>query len=445
MLILQKYRFKSAVLVFIIIGSLPASGSVINYLSGNNKENPNRFRTGIIPALAYDSDVGLRYGAVINIFDYRDMSYDKRVYNQHLLLRFTNTTAGSLQLQALLESRSIIDNSVTLIEASYLSAKKYDFYGFNGLNAIYQPLLTDNSSPLFRNRLFYAYERTLLRLRFDNQMSIGEGGLRMLTGITFNKYDTGSAGNSEEEADNEIYGRTLYDNYIEWGIISEDEKDGGIINLLALGFVYDTRNDLCYCTDGIWAEAVLLYSPGLIGKNRFTQLILTYRHHATTRNDRLTFSFRVSSQQNLGGTIPFYVLSTFYDSRLSQDGLGGAFNLRGALRNRIVAEGFITGSIETKVKFAEFNLFRQDFFISASLFYDNALVTQVYDAGHDAIIPESTAGLFFINDRQKLHHTFGVAAYIVFNKDNVISINYGVPLDRQNGHGGFYVGSSLIF
>ena len=446
MLAIQKQKTVFLILFIIIIFSLSLSGNFrIDFPDSNIKEGSNRFRFGIIPALAYDSDLGLRYGAVINIFDYKGLSYGKSIYNQYLFLRFTNTTSGSLQIQGLLESRTIIDNSVTLIEASYLSGKNYDFYGFNGLSAIYQPLFTDNSSSLFRNRFFYAYDRTLLRLRFDNQMYIGDGGLRLLTGITFNMYDTGSAGNPEEEADNDIYGRTLYDNYIEWGIIREDEKNGGIVNLLALGFVYDTRNDLCYCTDGIWAEAVLLYSPGLIGKNRFTQLVLTYRHHASTRNDRLTFSFRVSSQQNLGGTTPFYLLSTYYDSRLSQDGVGGAFNLRGALRNRIVAEGFMTGSLETKVKLADFYLFRQDFFISASLFYDNALVTQVYDTDHGAIIPESTAGLFFINDRQKLHHTFGVGAYIVFNKDNVISINYGVPLDRQNGPGGFYVGSSLLF
>lgn len=440
-------KFKLQILILIIIGviRIPASGTGDDTPQNNKKkETDRRFRYGIIPALAYDSDLGFRYGAVINIFDYGS-NPENYGYEQHLFLRGTNTSTGSLQLQGLLESNSLISNSLTLVEASYLSEKKYDFYGFNGSNSVYNHLLADKSSTLFRNSLFYAYERNLLRLRLDNQLRIGDGSFRLLTGVMLNKYEISPAINSEDNNnDRPLESETLFKNYIDWGLISEDEKYGGIVNLFSLGLIYDTRNDLCYCTDGKWIEAVFIYSPSFLSDNRFARLVLTYRHHTSIMNDNLTISFRVSSQQNLFGKTPFYILSTYYDSRLSQDGIGGAFSLRGANRNRIVADGFLISNIETKLKIAEFNLLGQDFFISTSLFYDNAFVTQSYEIDHRNV-PGEVKDFFFNNNSQRLHHTAGAGAYIVFNKDNVISINYGIPFSRHDGHGGLYVGSSLLF
>ncbi len=308
-------KFKLQILIFIFIGviKLPLSAKGDErFQDKKNKETDRRFRYGIIPALAFDSDLGFRYGAVINIFDYGD-NPDSYAYKQHLFLRGTNTATGSLQLQGLLESNSLIANSLTLIEASYLSEKKYDFYGFNGSNSIYNHSLTDKSSPLYSNNFFYAYERNLLRLRLDNQLRIGDGSFRLLTGVMLNKYEIATAINSQDNNnDRSIEGETLFENYINWELISEDEKFGGIVSLFSLGLIYDTRNDLCYCTDGKWIEAVFLYSPSFLSDNRFARMVFTYRHHTSIMNDNLTISLRVSSQQSLSGKTPFYILSSYF-------------------------------------------------------------------------------------------------------------------------------------
>jgi hypothetical protein len=62
------------------------------------------FSLGAIPAFAFDSDLGLKYGAVLNLFDYGngDRFPD---YKQHLFLRFTNTTRGSAQFQGYIGER----------------------------------------------------------------------------------------------------------------------------------------------------------------------------------------------------------------------------------------------------------------------------------------------------------------------------------------------------
>lgn len=103
-------------------------------------------------------------------------------------------------------------------------------------------------------------------------------------------------------------------------------------------------------------------TPPMAWSQSFSKLVLTYRQHKSIINEQLTFSFRISSQQKLTGQIPFYMLPTIFDSRLKQDGIGGASSLRGAFRNRLAADGFVISSFETKLKFWQFNLFKQDFF-----------------------------------------------------------------------------------
>jgi hypothetical protein len=185
-------------------------------------------------------------------------------------------------------------------------------------------------------------------------------------------------------------------------------------------------------------------SPGFAGKHSFSKLILTYRQHVSLFNERLVLSMRASSQQKLHGNIPFYMLPTHFDSRLSQDGLGGAFNLRGAMRNRIVSEGFVLGNLETKFRLTDFYLLRQYFYASAALFLDMAYVTQPYDADL-SVVPDHFKSLYFNNRAQPIHQTFGPGLYIVFNKNNIITINYGFTTNRQDGTGGLYIGSSLLF
>lgn len=237
---------------------------------------------------------------------------------------------------------------------------------------------------------------------------------------------------------------TLFEKYQEWGLIGIDEYKGGNIGLLSLGLVYDSRNDPCYCTDGKWFESILLYSPGLISDYSFSKFILTYRQHSSFLNEKITLSFRLSSQQKISGNIPFYFLPTFYNSRLSHDGVGGAFNLRGAMRNRISANGFVTGNFEMKIKIHDFNIVRQYFSTSLSAFYDNALVTQSRNVNFENVPPEQFK-IHFKPKNQKLHHTFGAGFYLVFNQNNVITVNYGVPVNQQLGQGGLYIGSSLLF
>ncbi len=410
-------------------------------------ERKSHYAFGVIPSLTFDSDLGLKYGAVFNLFDYGENNLPPH-YKQYLFVKLTNTTKGTLNLQALLESEKLINKAKVLAEASYLIDRKLDFFGFNGTDATYHKAFTEPERGDFKNSFFYAHHRSFLRLRFDVQKYLSGSKLRLLTGVTFKNYFTSPAPKDNSSNNGLVSGAvekpTLFEKYIEWGVINPNEARGGNLGMVSLGIVYDSRNDPCYCTDGKWFESVLLFSPGIISGHSFSKFILTYRQHASFWNEIITFSFRFSSQQKLSGKIPFFYLPTFYDTRLSHDGVGGAFNLRGAMRNRIAANGFITGNFEFKFKTLEFKLFRQYFSSSLSAFYDNALVTQHWKVNLENV-PAGQRAIHFTSGKQKLHHTYGSGLYLVFNQNNVITVNYGIPVDKQMGPGGLYIGSSLLF
>lgn len=411
-------------------------------------ERKSRYAFGVIPALAFDSDLGLKYGAVFNFFDYGENSHPP-LYQQYLFVKLTNTTKGTLNLQALLESETLINKAKVLAEASYFIDRKLDFLGFNGTDAIYKMDFVTPESAGFKNSFFYAHHRNFLRLRFDVQKYIAESRLRLLTGFTFHHFGISPARENRKEKNENLSSDgfqhpTLFEYYNNWGIIPTEENSGGNISLVSLGLIYDSRNDPCYCTDGKWLDAVFNYSPAFLSNAGFSKLVLTYRQHTSFLNDKITFSFRVSGQKKLTGNIPFYFLPTFYDSRLSNDGVGGAFNLRGALRNRIAADGFITGNFEFKTHVLDFRLLKMNFESSVSGFYDNAYITQPYNINFENVLEEEKP-VYFNPGKQKVQHTFGPGIYFVFNHNNVVTVNYGIPINKQLGAGGLYIGSSLLF
>ena len=126
----QKYIATTIVCAgFILLVLCPIQNFGFEPFEKDTTKVRSRFKIGGIPVLSYDADLGLKYGAVVNLFDYGDSKYPPN-FEQYLMLRLTNTTGGTANLQALLESESLIKNAKVLAEASYIIDKKLDFFGF---------------------------------------------------------------------------------------------------------------------------------------------------------------------------------------------------------------------------------------------------------------------------------------------------------------------------
>lgn len=402
-----------------------------------NKEK--RFSWGAIPALSFDTDLGIKYGGIINFFDHGS-NKNKHKYTQDLYLKATNTTKNTTQLQALLESEEIINNALVMLEASFFMDKKLDFFGFNGTNTYFNKNFIDVNSPEFKNPYFYSFNRKFLRIRSDVQKFLNNKQYRMLFGATYQYYYI----DNDDSYKNSNTSENLFSNYLDWKIIPQKEINGGSILNFKAGLIFDSRNDKCFCTNGSWVEAFFVYSPPLFGGNSFGKSIITYRYYKGWLNDRYSFSGRLSLQNKLFGEIPFYNLSTFYDSKLNQEGIGGAYTLRGVMRNIILSNGFSLANIEIKAKLFNFSFLKQDFMTAISIFSDFSYILQKYKFNKYNISEESKIA-FFNDKKQKINYTYGPGFYIVFNRHNIITINYGISPNKQLGSSGLYVGSSMLF
>jgi len=404
------------------------------------KEKPHkRFGFGGTPILAYDTDLGLKYGAAINLFDYGDKFPN---YLQYARIKFFQTTNGTSNLSLAYDNNSLFKKTKFIFESTFTKDALLNFYGFNGTNSNYNSAITSVESKNYINPYYYTHQRQLLRFRLDFQKHFKSKKLFLLYGISFNKYMIDKSdlstfdiplGNSQTV----LNPSTLYQDYINSNIISQNESKGGTFTSLKLGITFDSRNNQINCSDGVFLETYFIHSPKLNNVNAFTKHVITLRQYYMLKKIKTLLTYRLSSQQKIGGTLPFYYLPTFHDLAMDNDGVGGAFNLRGVSRNKIAADGFITGNFEIRKKVISFNFLKQDCNIELSGFTDFVYVTQKYKVEDNAT--------YFNTNSQRINFTYGAGLYFIYGTNNIISINYGISPNKNLGHTGLYVGSSFLF
>ena len=406
------------------------------------REHHKRFGFGGTPILAFDSDLGLKYGAVINFFDYGN-KFPK--YLQYAKIKAFHTTNGTSNLSLIYDNNSLLKKTKFIFESTYTKDVLLNFYGFNGTKSNYNHSIKDSKSIEYINPYYYTHQRQTLKFRLDFQRQINTKKLYLLYGFNFNKYMIDKTDLSKfdfpigaNQTSNNT--STLFEDYIESKIIPTNEIYGGTFVNLKLGITFDTRNNQINCSDGIFLETYLINTPKLMGSEGFTKYIITFRQYYMIKKINTLITYRISSQQKLEGKIPYFYLPTYHDLTIDNDGLGGAYNLRGVSRNRIAANGFIVGNLEVRKNILNFNFLKQSCKIEVSGFTDFAYITQEYQFNSDMIISN-----LFNKKQQKLNYTYGAGAYLIYNTNNIISANFGISPDKSLGSTGLYIGASFLF
>ena len=416
----------------------------------------NRFNFPVFPVVAYDADMGFQYGIVANMFDYGDYS-NYPEYRHAVKLEVSRFTKGSGVNQLFYDSKYLIPGNIRITaDVSYLTEKALDFYGYNGYQAIYSPEWEDDEDSAYITRMFYRHERKMFRFTCDFQGNIYEDKLRWLGGIGFMNFKTGTVDierlNKGKDEDKILPDTiTLFDQYVDWGIIPEDEKDGGNANFFKAGLVFDTRDNEPNPMKGLWDEALLVYSPGFFMNdgNSFLKLIFIHRQYFTIVKKKVNLGYRLGYQGTIAGHTPFYfqpyMLSSF-STATKTDGLGGAKNLRGILRNRVVGDGIAWGNVEIRWRIVDFVLAKQNFYVGMNAFCDAGMVVQEYDIEEDAIDPAVTDEYFdFSYSNDKIHPTVGGGLRIGWNENFIIAVDYGFALDNKDGLRGLYIAFGNLF
>jgi hypothetical protein len=406
---------------------------------------------GALPAITFDTDLGFQYGALVDIYNYGDGSrYPK--YNHKLYFEVSRFTKGSGINRFYYDSDQLIKGLQTTFDLSYLSDQAYDFYGFNGYEAVYMADWADDTSDDYVSRMFYKYDRKLFRFKGDLQGKLSGEHFRWIAGWNFQNFKIGSVnidklnkGKDEEDKLPQTDG--LYEKYQDWGIISGDEVDGGFVPTFKGGIVFDTRDNQPNPMKGVWTEAVIEAAPKILGaESSFSKLSLTHRQYFTLIPNNLSLVYRLAYQSTIGGKVPFYYQSQVITSMMTgatSEGLGGGSTIRGILRNRVVGDGVFYGNIEARWKFVRFNFIKNNFYLGLNGFTDFGRVTKKITVNPNSLMGSQID--YLKTDAEKMHYSYGAGLIIAMNENFVIAMDYGMAANKQDGKSGFYMGLNYLF
>ena len=396
---------------------------------------------GALPAISYDSDLGFQYGALVNLFDYGDgTNYPK--YKHSLYLELSTYTKGTTIARVRYDSEHLIPNIRTTLDVAYVPDQMADFYGFNGYQSIYD----DNLNESYRN--FYKNEKNTFRIKADFQGYFGESKFGWVAGYAFYNFKMDSV-NIDKLDLPAVPGGDLFQKYKSWGLISQEEADGGSINYLKAGFRYDSRDQLACPEKGIFTEAVIQSAPKFINEAfPHTKLAIIHRQYFSLAKD-LQFAYRLDYQTTIGSNkVPYFAqpeLITSFLIAASNQGLGGKSSVRGILRNRVVGDAVGFGNFEFRYKFLRFEWLKQNFYLGTNVFFDSGLVLQPIEMDLSAVSATDRATYFTNYESGKFHSAAGIGLIIGWNENFIISADYGKAFNKQDGNSGMYIGLNYLF
>jgi hypothetical protein len=410
---------------------------------------------GLLPVVAYDSDLGFQYGGLVNFYNYGDGS-TYPTYKHSIKIEISRYTKGSGVNQLLYDSKYLLPRNIRITaDLSYLTEQALDFYGFNGYEAFYNHDYENDKSTDYISRMYYRHARNTFRLVTDFQGNLYKEKLRWLAGFSFFNTTIGSVDiaklNEGKEADDKLPDTmSLYDKYVSWGIIEPAESDGGNIQMLKLGLVFDTRDREANAMKGIWTELLLATAPSFLGNNEypFTKLSFTHRQYFTLIKKKLSFVYRLGYQGTISGKAPFYFqpyMISSYAVVTKSDGLGGAKTLRGVLRNRVVGDDVAYGNLELRYKFWKGFVAKQNVYLMLNGFCDAGMVLDPLDIDRSKVPYTEIISEYFVTSKDYLHGCAGLGLRIALNENFILAADYGRAFDKRDGMSGLYINVSNLF
>ena len=451
---------------------------------------------GALPSVAFDADLGFQGGALANIYYYGDGSqYPEYIHSIYAEAAYTTKNYGIFRVNY--DSKYLIPKHRLTLDATYQPDAMCDFYGYNGYQSVYDQDFhkwkKDKSKmgdvAQYQSRAFYKYKRDLFRFAADIEGTIwknikwnaglgvlgymiDECDIDMLNGKK--KYDPNIPLADQKAMNDQIEG--LYEKYEKWGLIDPNESKGGWHPYLRAGLTYDSRDQRTCPTKGIYADAFFTYTAAFNAKYgqqadagyNHLQFNFNFRHYVPIYRDRVTFAYRIGTQNNIAGKSPFYMntyLNTLFIQRVMYEGLGGANSLRGVMRNRILANGFAYANIELRAKVAKFDIGRQHFYIGLAPFFDLGVITQPYELDFQAVqdayqadkdpLKRELSDYFVLDKEGNLdksqvylpHMAAGMGLKVAMNENFVLSVDWAMSLNKQDNAkwANFYIKMGYLF
>jgi outer membrane protein assembly factor BamA len=287
-----------------------------------------------IPALNFDADEGLGYGAILQLYGYDGNAATYRWTVQPTVFL---TTEGRRDYTVFFDAPSRPEHPWRITGfAGREQQLATPYYGIGNATPYDSKLETGST------RYFYRYGRDRLRATADVQHALGSQSLRGLVGAGFSTdkinltpFDSGS---------------TLIERDL-----SNKQPATGHTNYLRVGLTWDSRDREIGTHTGTWADVIVQRVDRALGATSdYTRSTATLRHYLPL-GDRVTIANRLLAQQ-VSGDAPFYALTEIQTTQKSQDGLGGSSTIRGIPKDRYAGKGTIVSNNEIRWRAADFTL-----------------------------------------------------------------------------------------
>ena len=397
---------------------------------------------GPLPVVGFDADLGFQYGVTCDIFNYGDGSRYPR-YDYKFNVEASRYTKGSGVFRFYSDMPYVVKDTKLFFDVTYFYAKKYEFFGFNGFEAScfdpYAGLEDIKSGYHFINRNQFRFVGSMQRPFFDVPNLYWTAGLAYYN----TKVDRINLEGYEDQV-------TLYENYVNAGIIKKEEAKGGNTGQLRFGMVYDSRDHNSDPTRGIYAEGTLVGAfnidsdtlyPIKDRTNYNLSFTFLWRQYIPVYKDKLTFAYRLGAQNRIAGKTPWYMinnLNTLFFHKMYTEGLGGNTTLRGVNRNGVIGEGFAFGNVELRWRILGFQFINQNWQIALNPFFDAGLVTQPFreeemmQAGGSGVSNYEPIFECYAGD-EGLHMSAGCGLKLIMNRNLIVSVDMGKALDKRDG------------
>lgn len=362
-----------------------------------------------LPALNYDADEGLGYGAVVELYDYAPAARPYRLTIQPTLFL---TTQGRR-------------DATVFVDAPSLGGGRWRITSFAGrehqLAAPYYGIGDATPYDPARERApdsyFYRYGRDQLRLTMDVQRRVGASAFRVLAG----------AGATRTVIDPTPFdsGSTLL--AAQLGAAPPVARG----NYARLGAVWDTRDREIGPTRGVWAEGIVQRTSRALGATAdFTRATASLRAYRSAGR-RVVLAERIVVQ-SVTGDAPFFELTTIESSFKRIEGLGGAQTLRGVPRDRWIGPALWLSNSELRWRALDGRLFGRSTSTTLTAFADVGRVWDrvptIGDALHDAF--------------RGVHGSFGGGTRVGFGDSFVAALDVGHSRDAAAQ---LYIGLGYLF
>lgn len=405
---------------------------------------------GPLPVLGYDSDLGFQYGACVDIFNFGDGTRYPR-YFYKFNVEVSRYTKGSGVFRFYSDMPYLVEDTKFFVDLTYNYSKKFEFFGFNGYEAGPYDPVAESLQPLIEldPKLdtasgYHFIKRNTLRFVGSMQRKFfNVPNLNWVAGLAYYNVATDSI-----ELDKYKGQPTLYTNYVNAGVIKDNEKSGGNIAQLRLGLIYDSRDHNSDPSKGIYAEYTLTGSSDFIDGNGYNALIQTFiwRHYIPIYKNKLTFAYRLGVQHKIAGNMPWYMinnLNTPFFQKMYTEGLGGVVTMRGVNRNGVLGDGFVLGNAELRWHFLDFQFINQNWQLAFAPFFDAGMIIQPFreeelkqaQLDYEASLPKGQVAekIYYSGEKEGLHMSAGAGIKIIMNRNMILGVDVGRALDARDG------------